>query len=126
MARDPGAWYDEKRAEAAHAEWAIQHLQTYLRRLDDRRPSQARRAILQEYLSALVRTLGRARYVGGSRLGRPMARAAPARRRRPGALLYGPAAASARRCPPHALYGRGRAPAHGRGRGRGPGRSPDP
>jgi hypothetical protein len=64
MANDPGEWYEEQRLEAEHADWAIQHLQAYLRRLDDRRPSQARRAILQEYLSALVRTLELARYVG--------------------------------------------------------------
>jgi len=64
MANDPGEWYEERRQEAAHAEWAIEHLQTYLRRLDDRRPSQARRAILQEYLYVLVRTLGRAWDVG--------------------------------------------------------------
>jgi len=48
MARDPGEWYDEKRQEAEHADWAIRHLQAYL----------------QEYLSALVRTLEAARYVG--------------------------------------------------------------
>jgi hypothetical protein len=64
MATNPGEWYEEKRLEAEHAAWAIQHVQAYLRRLDDRRPSQARRAILQEYLSALVRTLEAARYVG--------------------------------------------------------------
>jgi hypothetical protein len=64
MARDPGEWYEAKRLEAEHADWAINHLQAYLRRLDDRRPSQARRAILTEYLGALVRTLEQARYVG--------------------------------------------------------------
>jgi hypothetical protein len=64
MAHDPGEWYEEQRLEADHAAWAIQHLQAYLRRLDDRRPSQARRAILTEYLGALVRTLELARYVG--------------------------------------------------------------
>jgi len=64
VANDPGEWYAEKRQEAEHAAWAVNHLQAYLRRLDDRRPSQARRAILQEYLSALVRTLEAARYVG--------------------------------------------------------------
>ncbi len=64
MARDPGEWYEEQRQEAEHAEWAIQHLQTYLRRLDDRRASHAMRAPLTDYLAALVRTLERARYVG--------------------------------------------------------------
>jgi len=64
MARDPGAWYDETRQQAAHLDFAIAHLQGYMRRLDDQRPSQARRAILMEYLGRLVRDLERARYVG--------------------------------------------------------------
>lgn len=64
MARNPGEWYEARRQEAEHLDFAIQHLQGYLRRLDDQRPSQARRAILQEYLGHLVRDLERARYVG--------------------------------------------------------------
>jgi len=64
MATDPGEWYEERRQEAEHLDFAITHLQAYLRRLDDQRPNQARRAILQEYLGRLVRDLGRARYVG--------------------------------------------------------------
>jgi hypothetical protein len=64
MARDPGEWYERRRLEAEHADWAIQHLQTYLRRLDDRRATQAMRAPLTQYLAALVRTLEQARYVG--------------------------------------------------------------
>ena len=64
MARDPGEWYEEKRLEAEHADWAIKHLQAYLRRVDDRRPSQAMRAPLTDYLAALVRTLELAREVG--------------------------------------------------------------
>jgi len=64
MARDPGEWYAERHEEAAHLDFAIAHLQGYLRRLDDRRPSQARRAILMEYLGRLVRDLERAQYVG--------------------------------------------------------------
>jgi hypothetical protein len=64
VARDPGEWYERKRLEAEHADWAIQHLQTYLRRLDDRRATHAMRAPLTDYLAALVRTLEQARYVG--------------------------------------------------------------
>lgn len=64
MARNPGEWYEEQRLEAEHADWAIQHLQAYLRRLDDRRVSHAARAPLTEYLSTLVRALEQARYVG--------------------------------------------------------------
>jgi len=64
MANDPGEWYDEKRQQAAHLDFAIQHLQAYLRRLDAQRPSQARRAILMEYLGRLVRDVERAQYVG--------------------------------------------------------------
>jgi hypothetical protein len=64
MANDPGEWYAEKATEAEHADWAVQHLQAYLRRLDDRRASQAARAPLTDYLAALVRTLEAARYVG--------------------------------------------------------------
>jgi hypothetical protein len=64
VASNPGEWYEAKRLEAEHADWAVQHLQAYLRRLDDRRVNQAARAPLTEYLSALVRTLEQARYVG--------------------------------------------------------------
>ena len=64
MASNPGEWYAEKDAEAEHAAWALDHLQRYLRRLDDRRVNQAARAPLTAYLSALVRTLEAARYVG--------------------------------------------------------------
>jgi hypothetical protein len=64
VANDPGEWYEEKRQEAEHADWAIQHLQAYLRRLDDHRASQAMRAPLTEYLTVLVRTLELAQYVG--------------------------------------------------------------
>ncbi len=64
MANDPGEWYEAKRQEAEHLDFAITHLQAYVRRLDDRHPSQARRAILTEYLGRLVRDLERARYVG--------------------------------------------------------------
>ena len=60
----PGDWYEAKAREAANAEWALAHLQRYLRRLDDRRVNQAARAPLTAYLSALVRTLEAARYVG--------------------------------------------------------------
>jgi len=64
MACNPGEWYEEKQHQAEHLDFAITHLQAYLRRLDDQRPSQARRAILMEYLGRLVRDLERARYVG--------------------------------------------------------------
>jgi len=64
MARDPGEWYEEKREQAEHLDFAIEHVQAYLRRLDDQRPSQARRAILMEYHARLVRDLERARDVG--------------------------------------------------------------
>ncbi len=64
MTTDPGDWYEAKWHEAEQLAFAITHLQAYLRRLDDTRPSQARRAILTEYLSRLVRDLELARYVG--------------------------------------------------------------
>jgi len=64
MARDPGEWYAERRELEERLDFAIQHLQAYLRRLDAERPSQGRRAILTEYLGRLVRDLERARYVG--------------------------------------------------------------
>ena len=64
MASNPGEWYEERRLEAEHAEWAIQHLLAYLRRLDDRPASLALRVPLTEYLTALVRALEQARYVG--------------------------------------------------------------
>ena len=64
MARDPGEWYEERYEEAGHLDFAVRHLQAYLRRLDDRRSSQASRAILTAYLEKLVRDLERARYVG--------------------------------------------------------------
>ncbi len=64
MANDPGEWYEAKRHEVEHLDFAITHLQAYLRRLDDARPSHARRTILMEYLGRLVRDLERARHVG--------------------------------------------------------------
>jgi hypothetical protein len=64
MANDPGEWYEERRQEAEHLDFAITHLQAYLRRLDDTRPSHARRAVLTEYLGRLVRDREHARYVG--------------------------------------------------------------
>ena len=64
MANDPGEWYAERAELAAHLDFAVKHLQTYLRRFDDSRTSQATRAPLTEYLSRLVRDLEAARYVG--------------------------------------------------------------
>lgn len=64
MARDPGEWYAEQYERAGHLDFAVQHLQAYLRRLDDRRVNQAARAPLTEYLHRLVRDLEQARYVG--------------------------------------------------------------
>jgi len=64
MARDPGEWYEERRQEAEHLEFALRHLQAYLRRLDDSGTGQGMRAPLIVYLERLVRDLERARYVG--------------------------------------------------------------
>jgi hypothetical protein len=64
MATNPGEWYEEQRELAERLDFAVKHLQAYLRRLDDRRPSQATRAPLAEYLARLVRDLEQARYVG--------------------------------------------------------------
>jgi len=64
MANDPGEWYAERSERAGHLDFAVRHLQDYLRRLDDRRVSQAARAPLTEYLHRLVHDLEQARYVG--------------------------------------------------------------
>ncbi len=64
MPNDPGEWYAEQAAKAEHLDFAVQHLTAYLHRLDDQRPSQARRTILMEYLGRLVRDLEAARHVG--------------------------------------------------------------
>ena len=64
MANDPGEWYEERHALEEKLNFAVRHLQAYLRRLDDERPSQARRAVLTEYLGRLLRELEAARYVG--------------------------------------------------------------
>jgi hypothetical protein len=64
MARDPGEWYAERSLEAERLDFAVRHLQAYLRQLDDRRVNQAARALLPDYLARLVRDLERARYVG--------------------------------------------------------------
>jgi len=64
MANDPGEWYAERRELEERLDFAVRHLQAYLRRLDDERPSQARRAVLMEYLGRLVRELEASRYVG--------------------------------------------------------------
>jgi len=64
MANDPGEWYEERREEAEHLDFALRHLQRYLQRLDDTRRGQGIRAALTVYLERLVRDLERARYVG--------------------------------------------------------------
>jgi len=63
MANDPGEWYEEQRALAERLDFAVKHLQAYLRRLD-KQLLQAQRAILHEYLRALVHDLEQARDVG--------------------------------------------------------------
>ena len=64
MARNPGEWYEERREEAAHLDFAVCHLQRYLQRLDDSRRGQGIRAALTVYLEKVVRDLERARNVG--------------------------------------------------------------
>jgi hypothetical protein len=64
MARDPGEWYEERRELADHLDFAVHHLQAYLRQLDNSRRGQGMRATLTVYLERLVRELEQARYVG--------------------------------------------------------------
>jgi hypothetical protein len=72
MASDPGEWYAERRELEDRLDFAVRHLQAYLRRLDELHDNrritawehESMRNPLSAYLGRLVRELEAARDVG--------------------------------------------------------------